>query len=138
MGADKQGTHVILKRSRDTMGRLIELHHGRVVKTWGEGLIAEFTSVVEALRAAIDVQSEMASINVGQPDETQMRLRIGINLSDVIADGRDIYGDSVNIAARLQASAPAGGILISSTVYEQVYNKVGVGFHILGQLSVKI
>ncbi|WP_320203652.1 adenylate/guanylate cyclase domain-containing protein [Agrobacterium rosae] len=137
MGADEEGTHAILKRSRDTMGRLIELHHGRVVNTWGDGLIAEFTSVVEALRAAIDIQCEMASINVGRPDETQMRLRIGINLGDVIADGQDIYGDGVNIAARLQASAPAGGIVISSTVYEQVHNKVGVGFHFLGQLSVK-
>jgi adenylate cyclase len=137
MGTDEEGTHAILKRSRDAIGRLIEMHDGRVVNTWGDGLIAEFTSVVEALRAAIDIQNEMVGINVGRPDEAQMRFRIGINLGDVIAEGRDIYGDGVNIAARLQASAPAGGIVISSTVYDQVHNKVGVGFHFLGQLSVK-
>ncbi|WP_028003887.1 adenylate/guanylate cyclase domain-containing protein [Sinorhizobium meliloti] len=137
MGADEEGTHAILKRSRDAIRRLIDLHGGRLVNTWGDGLIAEFASVVEALRTAIDIQTEMVAINVGRPDEAQMRFRIGINLGDVIVEGHDIYGDGVNIAARLQASAPAGGIVISGTVYDHVYNKVGVGFHFLGELSVK-
>ncbi|OCO98683.1 MULTISPECIES: adenylate/guanylate cyclase domain-containing protein [unclassified Ensifer] len=137
MRADEEGTLATLKRHRDAMGRLIEAHHGRVVNTWGDGLIAEFPSVVEALRAAIDVQNELAGRNAKCPVEEQMLFRIGINLGDVIAEGDDLYGDGVNVAARLQASAPAGGIVISNTVYDQVRNKVAVGFDFLGALEVK-
>lgn len=137
MGADEEGTLATLKRYRDAMARLIAAHDGRVVNTWGDGLIAEFQSVVEAVRAAVDVQNELEGLNAERPSETQMRFRIGINLGDVIAEGDDLYGDGVNIAARLQASAPAGGIVISNTVYDQVRNKVAVGFDFLGQLEVK-
>ncbi|ABR60794.1 adenylate/guanylate cyclase domain-containing protein [Sinorhizobium medicae] len=137
MGKDEEGTLAALKRSRDAMARLIEAHEGRVVNTWGDGLIAEFPSVVEAVRAAIDVQNELAGLNAGRPSEARMDYRIGINLGDVIADGDDLYGDGVNIAARLQGSAPAGGIVISSTVYDQVRNKLAVGFEFLGALTVK-
>ncbi|HEV7317080.1 MAG TPA: adenylate/guanylate cyclase domain-containing protein [Ensifer sp.] len=137
MRADEEGTLATLKRHRDAMGRLIEVHHGRVVNTWGDGLIAEFSSVVEALRAAIDVQNELAGCNAKCPVDEQMLFRIGINLGDVIAEGDDLYGDGVNVAARLQASAPAGGIVISNTVYDQVRNKVAVGFDFLGPLEVK-
>lgn len=137
MGKDEEGTLAALKRSRDAMARLIEAHEGRVVNTWGDGLIAEFPSVVEAVRAAIDVQNELAGLNAGRPSEARMDYRIGINLGDVIADGDDLYGDGVNIAARLQASAPAGGIVISSTAYDQVRNKLAVGFEFLGALTVK-
>lgn len=137
MRADEEGTLATLKRYRDAMGRLIEAHEGRVVNTWGDGLIAEFPSVVEALRAAIDVQNELAGCNAECPVDEQMLFRIGINLGDVIAEGDDLYGDGVNVAARLQASAPAGGILISNTVYDQVRNKVAVGFDFLGPLEVK-
>ncbi|MBP1887619.1 adenylate/guanylate cyclase domain-containing protein [Sinorhizobium mexicanum] len=137
MGADEEGTLATLKRYRDAMARLIETHHGRIVNTWGDGLIAEFPSVVEAVRAAIDVQNELAGLNAERSRETQMLLRIGINLGDVIAEGDDLYGDGVNIAARLQATAPAGGIVISNTVYDQVRNKVAVSFDFLGQLEVK-
>ena len=103
MGADEEGTLAMLKRHRDAMSRLIGLHGGRVINTWGDGLIAEFPSVVEAVRAAVDVQNELAGMNAGRPDEGRMLFRIGINLGDVIVDGDDIYGDGVNIAARLQA-----------------------------------
>ncbi|MDK1388566.1 adenylate/guanylate cyclase domain-containing protein [Sinorhizobium sp. 8-89] len=137
MGADEEGTLATLKRYRDAMARLIEAHDGRVVNTWGDGLIAEFPSVVEAVRAAVDVQNELAGLNAERPSETRMLFRIGINLGDVIAEGDDLYGDGVNIAARLQATAPAGGIVISNTVYDQVRNKVAVGFDFLGQLEVK-
>jgi adenylate cyclase len=137
MEADEEGTLATLKDYRDAMGRLIDAHGGRVVNTWGDGLIAEFPSVVEAVRAAIDVQSELAQRNEGRPSEARMLFRIGINLGDVIAEGDDIYGDGVNIAARLQTSAAPGGIVISSTVYDQVRNKVAVGFTFLGELSVK-
>lgn len=137
MRADEEGTLATLKRYRDAMTRLIEAHGGRVINTWGDGLIADFPSVVEALRAAIDAQSELAGYNAKSADSAPMLFRIGINLGDVIAEDDDIYGDGVNVAARLQASAPAGGIVISNTVYDQVRNKVAVGFEFLGQLEVK-
>jgi adenylate cyclase len=137
MGADEEGTLATLKRYRDAMARLIEAHDGRVINTWGDGLIAEFASVVEAVRAAVDIQNELAGLNSQRPADGRMLFRIGINLGDVIVEGHDIYGDGVNIAARLQASAAAGGIVISNTVYEQVRNKVAVGFEFLGPLVVK-
>lgn len=137
MEADEEGTLATLKRYREAMNRLIAAHRGRVVNTWGDAVIAEFASVVEAVRAAIDVQNELAQHNAGKPADRHMRFRIGINLGDVMIDGDDIYGDGVNIAARLQAEAPPGGILISNTVYDQVRNKVAVGFDFLGELEVK-
>ncbi|MBS3648279.1 adenylate/guanylate cyclase domain-containing protein [Pseudaminobacter sp. 19-2017] len=137
MEADEEGTFATLKSYRDAMARLIEAHGGRVVNTWGDGLIAEFGSVVGAVRAAVDIQNELARKNENRPDGRQMLFRVGINLGDVIVDGDDIYGDGVNIAARLQAEAEPGGILISSTVYDQVRNKMTVGFEFLGNLSVK-
>jgi class 3 adenylate cyclase len=137
MGADEEGTLATLKRYRDAMSRLIEAHGGRVINTWGDGVIAEFPSVVEAVRSAVDVQNELAGLNAARPRDGRMLFRIGINLGDVIVDGDDIYGDGVNIAARLQATAAAGGIVISNTVYDQVRNKVAVGFDFLGPLTVK-
>ncbi len=137
MRTDEEGTLATLKHYRDAMARLIRAHDGRVVNTWGDGLIAEFPSVVEAVRTAVDVQNELAGYNATRPSDTRMLFRIGINLGDVIAEGDDIYGDGVNIAARLQASAAAGGIVISNTVYDQVRNKVAVGFEFLGELAVK-
>src|SRR5262245_41409565 len=137
MGADEEGTLATLKQYRDAMARLIEAHGGRVVNTWGDGLIAEFPSVVESVRTAVDVQNELAGHNAVRPAATQIRFRIGINLGDVMVEGDDIYGDGVNIAARLQTAAPAGGIVISNTVYDQVRNKMAVGFEFLGDLAVK-
>lgn len=137
MGADEEGTLSLLKQYRDAMARLIVSHGGRVVNTWGDGLIAEFPSVVEAVRAAVDTQNELAVRNESQSPSRRMLFRIGINLGDVIADGDDIYGDGVNIAARLQTQAQPGGIVISNTVYDQVRNKVPVGFDFLGALAVK-
>jgi hypothetical protein len=137
MEADEEGTFATLKIYRDAMSRLIATHSGRIVNTWGDGIIAEFPSVVSAVRAAVDVQNELANSNAGRPDDSRMYFRIGINLGDVIVDGNDIYGDGVNIAARLQTEAKPGGILISNTVYDQVRNKMSVGFEFLGNLSVK-
>jgi class 3 adenylate cyclase len=137
MGADEEGTLATLKRHRDSMSGVIGLHGGRVVNTWGDGLIAEFPSVVEAVRAAIDIQNELAQANSGKPEDGRMMFRIGINLGDVIEQDDDLYGDGVNIAARLQSQAPAGGIVISNTVYDHVRNKLSVGFDFLGELSVK-
>lgn len=137
MGADEEGTLDTLKRYRDSMSGVIGLHGGRVVNTWGDGLIAEFPSVVEAVRAAIDIQNELAQANSGTPEDNRMQFRIGINLGDVIEQDGDLYGDGVNIAARLQSQAPAGGIVISNTVYDHVRNKLSVGFDFLGELTVK-
>ena len=137
MEADEEGTLARLKASRDAMASLIAAHGGRVVNTWGDGVLAEFPSVVEAVRAAIDVQTELGHRNAGVPDATRMLFRIGINLGDVIVEDGDLYGDGVNIAARLQEQAAPGGIVISRTVYDQVRNKVAVGFDFLGQLAVK-
>jgi class 3 adenylate cyclase len=137
MGKDEEGTLATLRRHRERMSAIIGLHGGRVVNTWGDGLIAEFPSVVEAVRAAIDVQNELAEANSATPDEARMMFRIGINLGDVIEQDDDLYGDGVNIAARLQSQAPAGGIVISSTVYDHVRNKLSVGFDFLGELTVK-
>jgi adenylate cyclase len=137
MGKDEEGTLSTLRRYRDAMKRLIEAHGGRVINTWGDGVFAEFPSVVEAVRAAIDTQNELAGYNAASDPDKQMLFRIGLNLGDVIADGDDLYGDGVNIAARLQSRAIPGGIVISNTVYDQVRNKVAVGFDFLGQLDVK-
>lgn len=137
MGADEEGTLDTLRRYRDSMSGIIGLHGGRVVNTWGDGLIAEFPSVVEAVRSAIDIQNELAQANSGKPADGRMQFRIGINLGDVIEQDNDLYGDGVNIAARLQSQANPGGIVISNTVYDHVRNKLSVGFDFLGELSVK-
>src|SRR5262249_55790765 len=134
---DEETTLTTLKQYRDAMGRLIKSHGGRVVNTWGDALLAEFPSVVEALRAAIDVQNELAARNAGRPSATRMVFRIGINLGAAIVEGDDIYGDGVNVATRLQTQAEPGGIVISNTVYDQVRNKITVSFEFLGNLSVK-
>jgi len=137
MGADEEATLAALKQCRAAMTRSIEGRGGRVINTWGDGLIAEFASVVEAVRAAVDAQSELREYNAGLPEARRMAFRIGVNLGDVMIDGADVYGDGVNVAARLQAAAPPGGVVISSAVYDHVRNKVAVGFDYLGRLSLK-
>ena len=137
MEADEEGTLATLKLYHGAMGRLIESHGGRVINTWGDGLFGEFPSVVEAVRAAVDIQNDLSQRNAGRAAEARMRFRIGINLGDVIVDGDDIYGDGVNVAARLQATARPGGIVISNTVYDHVCNKLPVEFEFLGDLAVK-
>jgi class 3 adenylate cyclase len=137
MEHDEEGTLATLKLYRGSMGRLVEAHGGRIVNTWGDAVIAEFPSVVEAVRAAIEVQGDLAERNAGRPPDQRMEFRIGINLGDVIVEGDDIYGDGVNIAARLQSEAEPGGILISSTVFDQVRNKIAVSFDYRGDLVAK-
>src|SRR5262249_51980905 len=112
-------------------------HDGRIVNTWGDAVIAEFASVVEAVQCAVEIQQEISNQEPDPPPEQRMRFRIGINLGDVMVDGSDIYGDGVNIAARLQELAEPGGIVVSSSVYDQVYNKLPVGFDCLGQQPMK-
>ncbi len=137
MGADEAGTLATLRRCREAMATLIERHDGRIVNTWGDAVIAEFVSVVEAVQCAVEMQQELSSHNGGLPEPQRMRFRIGINLGDVMVEGDDVYGDGVNIAARLQELAEPGGILISGPVYEQVHNKLSIGFDCLGQQRLK-
>jgi adenylate cyclase len=137
MEADEAGTLETLRRYRAAMATLIERHDGRVVNTWGDAIIAEFPSVVEAVQSAVETQQELSIYNGGLPEPRRMIFRIGIHLGDVMVDGDDVYGDGVNIAARLQERAEPGGILISGPVYDQVYNKLSIGFDCLGQQHLK-
>jgi adenylate cyclase len=137
METDEAGTLDTLRRYRTAMSALIERHDGRVVNTWGDAIIAEFPSVVEAVQCAVETQQELSDKNDALPDNKRMQFRIGINLGDVMVDGDDVYGDGVNIAARLQQLAEPGGILISGSVYDQVHNKLSIGFDRLGPQQVK-
>ena len=137
MEADEAGTLETLRRFRAAMAALVERHDGRIVNTWGDAVLAEFASVVEAVQCAVEIQQELSGENAALPDARKMRFRIGINLGDVMVEGDDIFGEGVNIAARLQEIAPPGGILISAPVYDQVHNKLSVGFDRLGPQQVK-
>jgi len=138
MRADEEGTHERLKaHRRELVDPKIAQHHGRIVKYTGDGLLAEFASVVDAMLCAVEVQCGMTSRNHDVLADEGICFRIGINLGDVIAEPEDIYGDGVNIAARLEALAEPNGICISQTVYEQVRDKLAYPFEDLGQLSVK-
>jgi len=137
MEADEAGTLETLRRYRTAMAGLVERHDGRIVNTWGDAVIAEFASVVEAVQCAVEIQREISNQESDPPQANRMRFRIGINLGDVMVDGSDIYGDGVNIAARLQELAEPGGVVISSSVYDQVYNKLSLGFDCLGEQQMK-
>ena len=137
MDRDEVGTLEILKRHRDALAGLIERHRGRVVNTWGDGLIAEFPSVVEAVLCAVEAQKELRARNAGLLAERRLEFRIGINLGDVMVDGHDLYGEGVNVAARLQGLAEPGGIVIAGTVHDQVRGKLVVGYEFAGPQQVK-
>ena len=138
MGADEEGTLERLKaHRRQLFDPKISEHRGRIVKTTGDGLLAEFPSVVDAVRCAVEVQRGMADREGGIEADQQIRFRIGINLGDVIVDGGDIFGDGVNVAARLEALAEPGGICISRTVRNQVRDKLPYSFEDIGEQNVK-
>ena len=138
MGADEEGTHERLKgHLRELINPKIRDHRGRIVKNTGDGLLAEFASVVDAVRCAIEVQVGVAERNAGVPTDERIEFRVGINLGDVIIDDDDIFGDGVNIAARLEALAEPGGICVSRVVRDQVRDKVEFGFEDIGDQSVK-
>lgn len=137
MEADEAATLARLRRYRTAVAGLVERHDGRIVNTWGDAVIAEFGSVVEAVQCAVEIQQEIASQEKDLPHGRKMQFRIGINLGDVMVDGTDIYGDGVNIAARLQELADPGGVVVSSSVFDQVHNKLSVGFDCLGRRPMK-
>jgi adenylate cyclase len=138
MGADEQGTHERLKvHLREVVDPKIAEHRGRVVKNTGDGFLAEFQSVVDAVRCAVEVQRGMAEREPDVPEERRVRFRMGINLGDVIAEETDIFGDGVNVAARLEALAEPGRICVSGVVRDQVRDKLDFTFKDLGEQSVK-
>ena len=138
MGTDEEGTLRQLKAHRkELVDPKIAEHRGRIVKTTGDGMLVEFVSVVDAVRCAVDIQRGMGERNTGVPQENCIQFRVGINVGDIISDNNDIYGDGVNVAARLEALAEPGGIMVSSNVFDQVRDKLSFGFEDMGEQTVK-
>jgi hypothetical protein len=138
MGADEEGTLEGLKtHRRQLVDPKITAHRGRIVKTTGDGALVKFPSVVDAVRYAVEIQRAMVDCNAEIPEKKRITFRIGVNLGDIIVDGDDIYGDGVNIAARLEALAEPGGICISRVVRDQIRDKVPYPFEDMGEQSVK-
>jgi adenylate cyclase len=137
MGEDEAGTHRVLGELRRAVDPLITAHGGRIVGTAGDSLLADFSSVVDALNCAIEMQQASRAVNDPIPPERRLELRIGVNLGDVIVDGDNIFGDGVNIAARLEALAQPGTVCISQTVYDHVRNKLDLNYRPLGSHWVK-
>jgi adenylate cyclase len=137
MGENEAATVQTLKAYREVMTSLIKLHQGRVVDSPGDNLLAEFGSVVDALNCAVKIQHELKTKNNELPEKNRMEFRIGVNIGDVIEDEERIYGDGVNIAARVESLADGGGICISGTAYDQIGKKLALGFEYLGEQAVK-
>jgi TolB-like protein/class 3 adenylate cyclase len=137
MGEDEEGTIRTLNTYKEVMSNLIQQQRGRVVDAPGDNVLAEFGSVVDAVRCAVDIQKELKTRNGELPENRRMEFRIGVNLGDVVEDGEQILGDGVNIAARLESLSEAGGICISGTAFDQVRNKVDLRYKYLGEQTVK-
>jgi class 3 adenylate cyclase len=138
MERDEAGTLARLRAHREQLVEpLVTEHHGRIVKLMGDGALCEFASVVDAVACAAAVQHGMAEREMGVPEDQRLRFRMGINLGDVIVEAGDIYGDGVNIAARLEQLADPGGIMISGTAFDQVEGKLDLAFEPLGEQRVK-
>ena len=132
MGEDELATVETLTSYKEIMTKLIKRYRGRVLDSIGDNLMAEFASVVDAVQCAVEVQQVLSSKNEGLPENRRMNFRIGINLGDVIEEGERIYGDGVNVAARIEGIAEGGGICISGTAFDQVESKLGLEFGYLG------
>ena len=133
MGADEEDTHERLRAHlRELVDSKIKEHHGRAVKNTGDGMLVEFSSVVDAVRCAMEVQRGMIDREPDVPEERRIRFRVGINLGDVIAEEHDIFGDGVNVPARLETLAEPGGICVSRVVRDQVRDRLDYAFEDLG------
>src|SRR5215472_675938 len=138
MHTDEAGTLARLKKQRsEVINPAVESHRGRIVKYIGDGVLIEFASAVDAIECAVQLQQAMESANAGLPEDRRIRLRIGINLGDVIVEGSDLYGDGVNIASRIEGLADSGSVVVSRTVYNHVRGKVKLGFDDLGEHQLK-
>src|SRR5215475_12556629 len=138
MEHDEVGMLARLKaRRKEVLEPLVVKHQGRIFKITGDGVLIEFASAVNAVQCAVDLQHDMAAANDDRTDDRHIVLRIGVNLGDVMVEGSDLYGDGINVAARLEALAEPGGILISGTAHDYVKNKVKVGFDDVGPQTLK-
>ena len=135
---DEEGTLAAVKSDiAEAFNPNVGHRNGRIFKTMGDGLLAEFASVVDAVRCAVEVQRAMAARNAARPNDRKIEFRIGINLGDVVAEGDDLHGDGVNVSARLEGLADPGGIFISGTAFDQIHKNVDVGYEFLGEQEVK-
>ena len=137
MGDDEEATVRTLKKYKQIIFDLIERHNGRLVDSPGDNVLAEFVSVVDAVRCSVQIQEDLKENNEGLPPNRKMEFRIGINVGDVIQDGDRIYGDGVNVAARIESLADPGGICLSRTAYDQVRKKLKHEYEYLGEYEVK-
>ena len=137
MGTDEEATLRTLQEYKEVMASSIQHHRGRIVGTAGDSVLAEFASVVDAVQCGVEIQQVLRAKNALLPEDRRMDFRIGINLGDVIEEGDTIYGDGVNIAARLESMAEAGGICISESAYQQIKNKLPLRYDYLGEHEVK-
>ena len=137
MGEDEAATLTTLESYKGVLCVLIKQHRGRVVASPGDNVLAEFASVVDAVQCGVAVQKEIEARNTELPEDRRMQFRIGINLGDVIEEGDSIYGDGVNIAARLESLADPGGIGVSKTAFEQIETKLPFWYEFLGEQTVK-
>ena len=137
MEDNEEATIQTLNAYRNSMSTLIQQHRGRVVDMTGDNLLAEFSSVVDAVKCSVETQKEMSERNANLPENRRMLFRIGVNLGDIVEEDDRIYGDGVNIAARLEGLAEGGGICISGTAYDHLKNKLELGYEYLGEHSVK-
>src|SRR5262252_668140 len=138
IGADEEGTLSRLKALRaEVIDPKIAGHHGRIVKTTGDGLLVEFASVVDALRCAAEIQAAMVESNAPLPADNRIELRIGINVGDIVAEDGDIFGDGVNVAARLEGLAEPGGVCVSARVREDAWGKIDLAFRDMGEQQLR-
>src|SRR6516225_8528415 len=138
IGNDEEGTLAALKACRrELIDPKIAEYRGRIVKTTGDGALVEFASAVDAVRCAVEIQRAMADRNAHQPDGRRIEFRIGINVGDIVSDEGDIFGDGVNVAARLEGLAEPGGICVSGRVYEDVQGKLDINFEDAGKQQLK-
>src|SRR5665647_3885129 len=138
MGRNEELTLAKLKSFRKTLvDPAIVAHHGRIVKTTGDGMLVEFASAVDAARCAVEVQRDMGAQNVNVPQDLRIEFRIGIHVGDIIIDDNDIFGDGVNIAARLEGIAEPGGVCISDDAHRQIRGKIDITFDDIGEQTLK-
>src|SRR6202043_3410065 len=137
MGEDEEATLRTLSSHRNLIDSLIEQHRGRFVNSAGDSVLAEFASVVNAVQCAVEIQTALKAENANLPPERRMEFRIGVNLGDVMVEGEQIYGDGLNVAARLEGPAEPGGICISGTAHDQVRDKLPLACEDAGEQTVK-
>ncbi len=137
MGQDEEGTIRVLSAHRAVIDGIITFHQGRIISTAGDSVVAEFSSAVEAVRCAVEIQEALKTRNDSLEEHRQMHFRVGVNLGDVVVKNEDLLGDGVNVAARLETIAEPGGICISSSVYDQITGKLDLGFQDIGEQNLK-